>query len=349
MHTINNNNEFFRLCEIIHRRQFTFYLRIDSIFKWFPLHKTHNRLISIIHNLTERVFRTKIDRIKDILEKGNTLKPIYPSLVSEKEENDGTDDMDDDDHLKQTTNHGLYHEQDTNRNDIGEKNRLAFLDLMIESRYCGANITEEEIKEEVDTIMFEGHDTTAAAVSFALCLLACHPHIQNRVYEEQQDIFGDVKRAATFADTLQMNYLERVILETIRLYPPVPVIAREVHENVKLASQPLTIPAGSTVVISTYLIHHRGDIYENPAQFDPDNFLPSRTQNRHYYAYIPFAAGPRSCVGRKYAMLKMKILLSTIIRNYRIKTNVAEKDFIIQGDIILKRTDGFRILIEPRS
>lgn len=83
--------------------------------------------------------------------------------------------------------------------------------------------------------------------------------------------------------------------------------------------------------------------------FNPDNFLPERTQNRHYYSFIPFSAGPRSCVGRKYAMLKLKVLLSTILRNYRIKSSLTQDDFKLQADIILKRTDGFRVEIEPRQ
>ncbi|KAJ8911044.1 hypothetical protein NQ315_004690, partial [Exocentrus adspersus] len=90
-------------------------------------------------------------------------------------------------------------------------------------------------------------------------------------------------------------------------------------------------------------------IYPNPDKFDPDNFLPERTANRHYYAFIPFSAGPRSCVGRKYAMLKLKILLSTILRSYRIKSDLCEKDFQLQADIILKRAEGFKIRLEPRK
>lgn len=126
------------------------------------------------------------------------------------------------------------------------------------------------------------------------------------------------------------------------------MIAREVNENISLKSLPYTIPAGSTVVIGTMKIHRRSDIYENPNQFNPDNFLPEKTQNRNYYGFIPFSAGPRSCVGRKYAMLKLKILLSTIIRNFTIHSSCAEKDFKLQGDIILKRADGFRIKLEAR-
>ncbi|OWR55437.1 cytochrome P450 4G49, partial [Danaus plexippus plexippus] len=228
-------------------------------------------------------------------------------------------------------------------NDVGEKKRLAFLDLMIESAQNGSNkITDFEIKEE-------GHDTTAAGSSFVLCLLGIHQDIQARVYDELYSIFGDSDRPATFEDTLQMKYLERVIFESLRMYPPVPIIARKINRDVKIATNDYVLPAGCTVVIGTYGIHRNPKYYENPDVFNPDNFLPEKTQNRHYYSYIPFSAGPRSCVGRKYAILKLKILLSTILRNYKMVSDITEDKFVLQADIILKRHDGFRVQIEPRK
>lgn len=142
----------------------------------------------------------------------------------------------------------------------------------------------------------KGHDTTAAGSSFVLCLLGIHQDIQARVCQELKTIFGDSNRECTFADTLEMKYLERVILESLRMYPPVPVIARKLNEDVQLKSENHIVPAGCTVVIATLKVHRREDIYPNPQKFDPDNFLPERTQNRHYYSFIPFSAGPRSCV-----------------------------------------------------
>lgn len=82
--------------------------------------------------------------------------------------------------------------------------------------------------------LFQGHDTTAAGSSFVLCLLAAHQNIQDKVHEEMEEIYGGSDRSCTFADTLQMKYLERVILESLRLYPPVPIIARKINEDVKL-------------------------------------------------------------------------------------------------------------------
>lgn len=127
--------------------------------------------------------------------------------------------------------------------------------------------------------------------------MGIHQDIQEKVVQELYDIFGDSDRPATFQDTLEMKYLERCLMETLRLFPPVPIIARELKENLQLSSGKYTVPAGSTVVVTTVLLHRDKKIYPNPTKFDPDNFLPERSANRHYYAFIPFSAGPRSCVG----------------------------------------------------
>lgn len=167
--------------------------------------------------------------------------------------------------------------------------------------------------------------------------------------EELDEIFGESDRPATFQDTLEMKYMERCMMETLRMYPPVPIIARQLHQDLNLASGDYTIPAGATVIIGTFKMHRSPLIYDNPEVFNPDNFLPENQAKRHYYAFVPFSAGPRSCVGRKYAMLKLKIILSTILRTNRIHSDLKEKDFRLQADIILKREEGFQIRLEPRE
>ncbi|KAJ8871478.1 hypothetical protein PR048_027795 [Dryococelus australis] len=199
----------------------------------------------------------------------------------------------------------------------------------------------------LSTCCLPGHDTVAAGTSFLACILGYKQDIQEKVVQELYEIFGDSDRPATFNDTLQMKYLERVILETLRLFPPVPVIARKVTENVKLASG-YTIPAGTTCIIPQFYLHRLPSVYPNPEEFNPDNFLAENMSKRHYYSFIPFSAGPRSCVGRKYAMLKMKVMISTLFRNYRILADMPYNKFPLQADIILKRSDGFIITIEER-
>lgn len=129
---------------------------------------------------------------------------------------------------------GLKDDLDLEDNDVGEKKRLAFLDLLIEASQDGTLISDEEIKEQVDTIMFEGHDTTAAASSYFLTLMGIHQDIQAKVVQELDDIFRGTDRPTTFNDTLEMKYLERCLLETLRLYPPVPIIGRQLNEDLKL-------------------------------------------------------------------------------------------------------------------
>ncbi|KAJ8667691.1 hypothetical protein QAD02_009354 [Eretmocerus hayati] len=332
-----------KMCNIIHQRQYNFMLRLDSTFQFSSYAKQQQKFLDTIHSLTSRVIKKRktentdkiqssvVDSVMNELRKNSPTSTEAKNVPEQPKMKYVRDDLD-----------------EIDENDVGEKRRLAFLDLMLEMRKNGENLTDEEIKEEVDTIMFEGHDTTAAGSSFVLCVLGTHQDVQARVMEEINEIFKGSDRPCTFTDTLEMKYLERVILETLRLFPPVPAIARQINQDVKLVSGDHVLPAGCTVVISQYKTHRLPEYYPNPDTFDPDNFLPEKTQDRHYYAYIPFSAGPRSCVGRKYAMLKLKVLISTILRNYKITSNLKESDFKLQVDIILKRSDGFRIKLEPR-
>ncbi|KAI7815579.1 cytochrome p450 [Rhyzopertha dominica] len=340
-----------KMCNILHQRHYKLWLYPDMLFKWTKMAVDQVKFLDTIHSLTRSVIKRKKAEYFQRTSAGETS--LYTEFLKQNKDSILNDDVPQTKSKITGFNDGAAIRDDldeNDENDVGEKKRLAFLDFMIEaSQTKGYKISEEEIKEEVDTIMFEGHDTTAAGSSFVLCVLAAHPDIQEKVVEELKEIFGDSDRLCTFADTLQMKYLERVIMETLRLYPPVPLIARKLNQDLKLVSGNYIVPKDSTVVIGTYLLHRRADLYPNPEIFDPDRFLPEKCQERHYYSYIPFSAGPRSCVGRKYAMLKLKVLLSTIIRNFKITSSSSEKDFQLQGDIILKRTDGFRISVEDRK
>lgn len=335
-----------KMCDILHLRHTKIWLRPDTIFNMTQYAKSQSKLLDIIHGLTTRVIRKKREEMK-------TGKKT--AIIDEYTGIDKTADAHT--NIKNTTvveglsfgqSSGLKDDLDVDE-DVGEKKRLAFLDLLMESSQNGVVISDEEIKEQVDTIMFEGHDTTAAGSSFFLSLMGIHQNIQDKVVEELDQIFGDSDRPATFQDTLEMKYLERCLMETLRMYPPVPIIAREIKEDITLPSCGKMVPAGATVIIATFKLHRRADVYPNPDVFNPDNFLPEKSANRHYYSFVPFSAGPRSCVGRKYAMLKLKIILSTILRNFRVYSDIKEEEFKLQGDIILKRAEGFKIRVAPRK
>lgn len=348
-----------QMCDILHIRQTKIWLRPEIIFQLTNYGKLQVKLLDIIHSLTKKVLKKKKE---DYLINKNNLttskQPIVTSSASKpstekdqqpKKETKTESTANESTNFSFGQSSGLKDDLDVDDNDVGEKKRLAFLDYMIESSQNGVVLSDDEIKEEVDTIMFEGHDTTAAGSSFFLCMMAARPDIQEKVVEELDQIFGDSDRDCTFQDTLEMKYLERCIMETLRMYPPVPVIARELREELPLVSADIKVPAGCTVIVGTFKLHRTESIYPDPDVFNPDNFLPEKSANRHYYSFIPFSAGPRSCVGRKYAMLKLKVILSTVLRNFKVCSGSTENNWQLQADIILKRTDGFKISLQPRK
>ncbi|XP_063223599.1 cytochrome P450 4g15-like [Bacillus rossius redtenbacheri] len=322
-----------RLCNIIHQRTYKIWFQIKKLNDLWGYGKEEAHLLNIVHDLSEKVFTSKK---RDYLQK---LSDGPEKIAMEHE----AADMETKDTYFDNTK-GLTDDLDE---DIGEKKRLPFLEHLIDTNQNGGPISEKEIRNQLDTIMFEGHDTVAAGSSFLLCILGYRQDVQDKVMEEMYEIFGDSDRPATFNDTLQMKYLERVILETLRLFPPVPIIARKINKDVKTASG-YTIPAGATCIIPQFYLHRLPEVYPDPLTFDPDNFLPERTSKRHYYSFIPFSAGPRSCVGRKYAMLKLKVMISTLVRNYKVLADMPYDQFPLQADIILKRSDGFMIRVEER-
>nr|CAD7202638.1 unnamed protein product [Timema douglasi] len=165
--------------------------------------------------------------------------------------------------------------------------------------------------------MFAGFETTASGSSFALMLLAFHPDIQDKAFQELVDIFGnDKNQLATFEDLKEMTYLEQIIMETLRLYPSVPITMRDVEEEIPIKNY--IIPADCTIMINFLVTQRNPKYFTNPDKFDPDNFSPEKKSTRHPFVFKPFSDGPRVCVGAKYAMFQMKVMLSTILRHYKI-------------------------------
>ncbi|XP_045768925.1 cytochrome P450 4C1-like isoform X1 [Maniola jurtina] len=232
-----------------------------------------------------------------------------------------------------------------NDDDTNKKGRLAMLDLLIQNQNEGG-IDDEGIREEVDTFMFRGHDTTAMALVFFMMRLAHEPEIQQKIYEEMQSMYGDSDRPPTMDDVKDMKYLDCCIKESLRLYPSVHYIARFVREDVELGGY--TIPADSMIQIHIYDVHRRPDLYPDPERFVPERFLPENCLNRHPYAYIPFSAGPRNCIGQKFAMLEMKTLMSSLLRKYRLEPVTRQSDVVFISELVLRPKGPIYVKFCPR-
>ncbi|CAN7993836.1 unnamed protein product, partial [Ixodes hexagonus] len=174
----------------------------------------------------------------------------------------------------------------------------AFLDLLIKHHIEDGTFTEEDINEEVNTFLFAGHETTAIGMTYVLYLLGLYPDIQEKVVQELDSIFmGDTEREITREDISAMKYLECVIKESQRLYTIVPLYGRRIEEDMAIGKY--TVPRGCTCIILSQMVHRDPRYFPNPTVFDPDRFLPENCKGRHPYAFIPFSAGPRNCVGKR--------------------------------------------------
>ncbi|KAJ8686716.1 hypothetical protein QAD02_022510 [Eretmocerus hayati] len=215
----------------------------------------------------------------------------------------------------------------------GKKKRLAMLDLLLLSEKDGL-IDEDGIKEEVSTFVFEGHDTTAMAMSFTLMLLAENEDAQAKAREEVERVLNNAGPTLEISDLQQMNYLERCIKESIRLFPSVPAVSRKLSDDLQFRN--FKAPRGSNVTVEIYDVHRDPKFWPEPTKFDPDRFLPDRIQSRHPFSYIPFSAGPRNCIGQKFAMMELKSLIARILYNFYLKPIDFTRDVEFMVDVVIR-------------
>ncbi|XP_075543509.1 cytochrome P450 4V2-like [Dermacentor variabilis] len=224
--------------------------------------------------------------------------------------------------------------------------RPAFLDLL--SHYYRKGIfSVEDMRQEVDTFMFAGHDTSAQTLTWTLFALAINPGVQRRVHDELDRVFG--KRAActiTKSHVSKLTYLDRVLKETMRIFTIVPWVGRSLTEPLKIGN--CTIPEGCTCYVFTYGIHRDPTHYTDPEVFDPDRFLPEKCSRNHPFAFVPFSAGPRNCIGQKFAMLELKVLLAKVLTNFSVSSCNHRDDLLFDADILLRTKRPIRIRLQPR-
>ncbi|OXU30847.1 hypothetical protein TSAR_012651 [Trichomalopsis sarcophagae] len=216
---------------------------------------------------------------------------------------------------------------------IGKSKRLAMLDLLLAAERDG-KIDDEGIKEEVSTFIFEGHDTTAMSMCFTIMLLAENKHCQDLAREEVEIILGPKNGQVETTDLHHMNYLERCIKESLRLFPSVPSVTRHLHEDVQLKNY--KIPAGVNIIMHFIDVHRDPNFWPEPEKFDPDRFLPEEIAKRHNFAYIPFSAGSRNCIGQKFAMMELKSLISHILYNFHLEPIDYTRDVKLISDVVIR-------------
>ncbi|CAF3258747.1 unnamed protein product [Rotaria socialis] len=234
-------------------------------------------------------------------------------------------------------------------NDKKGTRRLVFLDSLL-AQMKSEQLSLDDIQEEVDTFMFEGHDTTAAAVNFACYLIGSHPDVQAKVHAEMDAIFSDDReRPCTMDDAQRMIYLDAVIKESMRLLPPVPAVIREIQEDFVCNGQ--IIRKGTTMYIFIYGVHHDPNVFPQPERFDPNRFYESTevSEERSPYAFVPFSAGSRNCIGQRFAQLEEKTILSTLLRRYTFRATQTIDELELCFEAVMRPDVPIKLIVEHRQ
>ncbi|GFY45250.1 cytochrome P450 4c3 [Trichonephila inaurata madagascariensis] len=245
---------------------------------------------------------------------------------------------------------GTTKEEEINDEIIGRKlkRRLALLDLLLDLHLKDESFTLDDVAEEVDNFMFAGHDTTSSGLSWALYMLGIYPEIQRKVHEEIDDVLGDDEdRQITLDDIKNLKYLDCVLKESRRLWPPTPFIARDLDEDVVIDG--CLIPKGTSCGILIFMLHRDPDVFPNPEKFDPNRFLLENSTGRHPFAYIPFSAGPRNCIGQRFAIFEAVTVMATILKKFKVKSLDPIDRIHTIDELVLRSDQPLRMTFEPRK
>jgi cytochrome P450 len=179
----------------------------------------------------------------------------------------------------------------------------------------GQPLSDDDICHELVLFILAGHDTTSTTLTYSLWALGHHPAVQDRVFDEVSALGN---RPLTPDDVPRLGHTVRVLHEALRLCPPGAGTPRLLKKDV--AVDGYRLEAGTVAVVSFYAMHRNPELWDDPLAFDPDRFLPERSQGRSRWQYLPFGGGPRSCIGDHFAMLEATLALATIVRAGRIES-----------------------------
>ena len=206
----------------------------------------------------------------------------------------------------------------------------------------GNPMSAQQLRDEVITLFVAGHETTANALAWAFYLVAQHPEVEAKLAQEVATLQG---KPPTMCDLAHLPYSEQVIKEALRLYPPAGGVTRQPIQDITLGGYP--IAKGSTVAISTYVMHRDPTLYPDPERFDPQRFTPENEAKLPRLAYLPFGGGPRVCIGNSFALLEARLILLTVLQRFRLQL-AAGQQVRAQQVFTLRPKNGLPMITQPR-
>lgn len=273
---------------------------------------------------------------------------------------------------KEFDNYGIHSSALREHDNLQEQTKSNILSILINStdreatvedekilldsgkkKKASSKMTNEQLRDEVMTIFLAGHETTANALTWALYLLSCHPNVEVKTLEEIERITNDKKgnnsnkEIITVEDLPKLKYTEKVLIESMRLYPPSWAIGRQAIKDYRLNDN-YTIPTGAVVIMSQYLMHHDRRYFSDPEKFVPERWSSEFKASIPRFSYFPFGGGPRSCIGEPLAWSEGIIVLSNIIKRWKITLDEEKTNIQLQPLVTLRPKNGIKMTISKR-
>ncbi|XP_059610231.1 cytochrome P450 4C1-like [Phlebotomus argentipes] len=286
---------------------------IDWIFNWSEMYRIQMKSLAKIHNFFDRIIKMKremFDEVEDAEEERREEQALL------------------------------------NNEEIEQKPKIVINQLF---RYwVKGQIGFRDVRGELDVMLYSASDTTTNLASYTLLMLAMHPEVQAKAIAELKEVFVNDNVSIDYNSVKQLQYLDMVIKETLRLYPVIPYIGREVSQDVKLKN--LTVPAGTAVGIPILWINRNPKTWGPKAHlFNPDNFLPEKVAKRHPYQYLAFSGGPRNCIGMTYGLIAARTIVACVLMNFRLSTTLKFDDIRMVFNITLRIINENFIQLERRT
>jgi cytochrome P450 len=226
----------------------------------------------------------------------------------------------------------------------GDRGDLLSMLLLAQDEDDGGVMTDQQVRDEAMTIFLAGHETTANALTWTWYLLSGAPAVEARLVEEVDRVLQG--RLPTVADMTSLSYVEKVVTESMRLYPPAWIIGRRALQDYRIGEY--LAPARSIMVMSPYVLHRDARYFPDPERFTPDRWTQEFRSTLPPFAYFPFGGGPRRCIGESFAWMELILVVATIAQQWQLRL-VPDHPVAPQPLVTLRTKDGMRMTVHRRS
>jgi cytochrome P450 len=207
----------------------------------------------------------------------------------------------------------------------------------------GSHMTDTQLRDEVMTLFLAGHETTALSLTWSWYLLATHPEAEKKFQAELEEVLGN--RSPQVADLPKLKYTEMIAKEAMRLYPPAYAVGREAIEETEIGGY--RVPRGTQIFAFQWVTQRDPRFFDNPDSFEPERWTPERSEQIPKYAYFPFGAGPRQCIGNYFAMMEIVLLLATIGQRFKFQLPPNHKVELLPV-LSLRPKNGLPVIVSER-